>query len=360
MILPLAILLIQADFRKASEEVTARIESKYWIQERSQYAEEVKPSGGAGSAPAFTWDKAVYLSAAAAECRIDPKRYSALFDKILLSLSSYGCVRSGVFGYSDLPVRGDKSDRYYDDNEWIVLAELDAYDATHDSSYLLAATKLFAFVMSGESDELGGGIFWRENQRNTKNACSNAPAAFAAARLYVDTKTESYLQTAKRTYDWLGRLRDSDGLMLDHIDLAGKIERTKWTYNTALMIESGIALFKATGKRSYLDDAVKSARAAKDRWVNPESGAIKDEAAFAHHLADAFFRLSTADHSLDWRKIAENAVGAAFRETQQNGWFGSRWDRYVTRDSGLALLWQASMIRGLAMAASGDRDSREP
>ncbi|MFI5385280.1 MAG: glycoside hydrolase family 76 protein [Fimbriimonadales bacterium] len=166
------------------------------------------------------------------------------------------------------------------------------------------------------------------------------------------TGKNSYLTTAKNLYAWLAKLTDSDGLMLDHIDLSGKIERTKWTYNSALTVEAGASLFQITGDRKYLSDAKRTAEAAKARWIDPIAGAIKDEAAFAHHLADAFLALGQVDRGGDWGAVARRSIEFAYSNTGKDGLFGSRWDRYAARDSKFILLWQASMARGLLRAAN--------
>jgi len=354
MIAVLASIALLADFnfRQAAEDLTTKVETQFWNAAKGRYVEDVSLDGQPGPAAAFTWDLAVYLSAAGAECRFDSKKYKLVFDRILRSMDGYGCDRNGVYGYSDLPVSGDRPDRYYDDNEWMVLALLDAYDATHNKSYLGRAERLFKFVMSGESDELGGGIFWRENEKKWKNTCSNAPAAFAAARLFQITQDRSYLQAAERIYSWLAKLRDTDGLMFDHIDLSGRIEKTKWTYNTALTIEAGIALWMATGKKSYLDDAKRSGVSAKAHWVDPETGAIRDDASFAHHLSEAFLALGAVGKSADWRDTAARAVEYAYKNSESDSFYGRRWDGSAVHDRKLRLLDQASMLRGLAAMAS--------
>ena len=82
------------------------------------------------------------------------------------------------------------------------------------------------FVLSGEDERLGGGIYWRENTRDSKHTCSNAPAIVGCLLLHGATGDAEYLTTAKRLYDWTReRLQDDrDGLYLDNVNLAGEVD----------------------------------------------------------------------------------------------------------------------------------------
>ncbi len=339
-------------FRLKAEELTSTVQDRFWIPKKRQYTGYLTEAGSKSKDPAFAWDMAVQLSALAAACRIDPKTYRPLYDQAFDSLRTYGCDYKGVFGYQVWPYGGGTPDRYYDDDEWIVLAQLDAYEALHDRKYLDEAKKTFQFVLSGSSADLDGGIFWHEQDRKSKNTCSNAPAMAAAARLYLATKSPGYLATAKSIHDWVQRLKDKDDLMFDGLNLDGSIGKTKWTYNTALMIRGDLALYEATRDKSYLKEAVAMGSAALAHWVDPTTGAIHDEGPFAHHLDEAFFDLAKVDRSKDWAAIAKRAIQAALQLGGKNGLYGLRWDRYETREGKVILLYQASMERALWLAAA--------
>jgi hypothetical protein len=59
--------------------------------------------------------------------------------------------------------RAAPSRRYTDDNNWIALDLLDAYDLLHDASYLTEAEHIFNFAVSFW-DRSGGGVLWGEGQ----------------------------------------------------------------------------------------------------------------------------------------------------------------------------------------------------
>src|SRR5215469_10475535 len=144
------------DYRADAVRLTQTIEARYWIPKLGRYAEFVAENGERSNAPAFAWDMAVQMSALAAAGRAD-KGYLKLLDKAQEALDTYGSRAHGVLGYAVLP-RQKNPDRYYDDNEWIALAQLDAYETGLERHYLDLAKQTFNFVLSGESEDLGGGI----------------------------------------------------------------------------------------------------------------------------------------------------------------------------------------------------------
>ena len=74
--------------------------------------------------------------------------------------------------YQSYPAKYGQHGRYYDDNIWIALDYCDYYRLTHKADYLKKAIALYEYIYSGWSDELGGGIFWCEQQKEAKHTCS--------------------------------------------------------------------------------------------------------------------------------------------------------------------------------------------
>jgi uncharacterized protein YyaL (SSP411 family) len=344
-----------ADFKSWGEETMDHIRTDYFIPDRKLYADEWKRDGTNNHNPAFMWGCGVMLPALVAGSRVDPKKYIEQMRSYIQALEIYWAPGNyGVPGYDVLP--GPKSpDRYYDDNGWMCLALVDAFDITQNRAYLDKAQATYKFVLSGEDDKLGGGIYWHEQDKKGKNTCSNAPAIVSALRLYQATQSPNYLADAKRLYSWTNaHLQDSDGLYWDNVRLDGKVEQTKWTYNTALMLRANVLFHTVTRDTKYLKEAERVARAAEARWIKPDTGAIADGGAFAHLLSEAFLALYTEDNDEHWSALVAKALTFVHDNVRdQDGRYGNAWDQRVTAKlDKVGLLSQASVARAYLMAAT--------
>ena len=203
--------------------------------------------------------------------------------------------------YQSYPVVFGHEDRYYDDNIWIALDLCRLYTATRKEEYLRRAEQLHEFIFSGWSETLGGGIFWCEQKRDTKNTCSNAPAAVLCMKLYGITGMKSYLEQAIRVYKWTKeQLRDpADNLYRDNLSLDGNLDRRKFTYNSGEMIEAGVLLYRATADKSYLKDARRTAQSAFELLRREENGVklYKDMVWFNAILLRGYNELLAVDHN---------------------------------------------------------------
>ncbi len=279
---------------------------------------------GRPSGPAFNWGVGVWLSALNAAAKADPawKRDLRAF---VDATRVYWNDKGPVPGYDVLPGPKDV-DRYYDDNEWMAMALADAADVLGDRKILGWAEDTLRYVLSGEDARLGGGIYWHEPKKASKHACSNGPAAAACLALYARTRKPEYLKRARELYAWTkATLQDpADGLLWDNVNLAGGVDRTKWSYNTALMIRAAAELARLTGDRRYGDDAERMARASEARWTDPATGAIRDGGRFAHLLLESWTFVPTP--------ARKEAARRALRWLRANGrtpsgLYGPRFDR---------------------------------
>ncbi len=177
--------------------------------------------------------------------------------------------------YSDIPpapayqayvTKEEKDSRFYDDNQWIAIACLDAYNRNHDQKYLNIAKMIYRFMMTGYDTLSGGGLYWREDKKNSKNTCSNGPGIIVALELYKLTKQKNYLDTALILYNWVNKhLQSSDGLYYDNIKIPSlKIDSAIYTYNTGTMLQSNVLLYDITKNKKYLREAQRVASAAKN------------------------------------------------------------------------------------------------
>lgn len=179
----------------------------------------------------------------------------------------------GYASYVPAPLGGG-GDLFYDDNEWVGLEKIQLHLLTGDQAALARAEQIFALVRSGWDTDAShpspGGIQWTQaSYGDSRNTCSNAPAALIAARLYEITRERTYLDWAKRIYEWnFDALFDaSDSMYSDNITTSGDVTTTKWSYNQGMPIAAGVALYRQMGDASYLRNSVQVAEASYDYFV---------------------------------------------------------------------------------------------
>lgn len=177
--------------------------------------------------------------------------------KVLVGLEQYLDTKRKPFAYSSYISTAPQSDRFYDDNIWLGIDFTDIYRLTKKKEYLKKAKQIWKFIESGTDDVLGGGIYWCEQKKESKNTCSNAPGAVFALKLYLATMQKSYLKKGKNLFEWTRKtLQDSsDNLYFDNISLQGKISKAKYAYNSGQMIQAAVLLYKITGETEYLEEA---------------------------------------------------------------------------------------------------------
>ncbi|MCK9857506.1 carbohydrate-binding protein [Paenibacillus sp. ATY16] len=160
---------------------------------------------------------------------------------------------------------------FNDDIMWWAMASTRAYQITNDVKYLERAEYYFNYVYDTQWDDgfAGGGIWWKSDDRTTKNACINFPAAEAAVFLYNATGNAHYLDAASKIYRW-GKtmLTDGNGKVFDRIETQNGPIPDATHYNQGTFIGAAVGLYQITGDKVYLDDALKGATFTKERLVD--------------------------------------------------------------------------------------------
>jgi predicted alpha-1,6-mannanase (GH76 family) len=112
-------------------------------------------------------------------------------------------------------------------------------------------------------------VFWTQASWSTdRNTVSNMPGAELGLRLYQLTGQRSYLDWARRMDDWTNaHLLGPDGLYFDHLDLAGTVESTYWSYNQGVPVGVDVLFYQVTHDRGYLARARRTAAAAYRYYV---------------------------------------------------------------------------------------------
>lgn len=287
------------------------------------------------------WPYTIYVEAVGERVDADPKNaavraeYQKCLDTFEIylqrgrrdGLMAYACGTTGTTG---------QWDRFYDDNAWVCLEFIHAYERGFGSGkhYLDKAIAVAEFCYSGwdTGNALGipGGVFWVEGSKNEKNTCINAPLAYAYALLYEKTKNSTFLDRAKQIYDWTkkymmnppveGQEDRDDYLYYDRVELKdGQInwDRTPRAYNVGNMIAAGAKLYKITGNKQYLTDAQLSAAASYNRFgkditrngVKRYAFSTPDDAMFTwfnSNLLKGYLELYKVDKTPTNRKYVES------------------------------------------------------
>ena len=351
------------EFKAWGIETLDQIHADFYLPDKKLYAEQIADGKPAG--PSFCWSSGVMLSALAAGAKVERKFKPWLRDYADAMHEHYWNKEEPVAGFDVQPLPKQR-DRYYDDNAWMGLALLDTYEVLKDKKYLEWAEETYKFVKSGEDNNLGGGIYWKENEKNYKNACSTAPTVVLALRLFEHTRKKERIADARRLWEWTkSHLQDADDrLFWDKIRITGGIDKTKWTYNTGLMIRGAMLLRHYTKERFYSIAGVTMGDGALKQWFrdpNPDDKVpqrvIADEAAFAHLLAEAFITVPPGqeDHYLLKWDAEVSLVLQTLHGTMRdaNGHYGPRWDATPTEPyKTIKLIDQAAAARAYFVAAA--------
>jgi rhamnogalacturonyl hydrolase YesR len=341
-----------ADYGKETLEF---IQTKY-VMADGLYGDSVTATEGP-KAPAFNWGVGVMLTALSAAAEYDPS-YKDRLRTYADAGRAYWNPEGPVAGYDVLPVP-KPVDRYYDDNEWMVMGLVETYEVLGDQKYLDWAQETLKYVYSGEDSKLGGGIYWRESDKKSKNTCSNAPAVAATLAVFHHTKNSRHLRDAIRIYGWTKKnlLDKEDNLFFDGMNLEGGIGKAKWSYNTGLMIRSAADLFVCTKNPQYLADVKAFQTASAKKWL--VNGTLADEGRFAHLLLESWIYQrkfapvpNPNQATSDTRAFSDPLTFLHDKGRDANGFYGKRFDAPPASDqTTFELIDQASAARAYYKAA---------
>ncbi|HIU55343.1 MAG TPA: glycoside hydrolase family 76 protein [Candidatus Gallibacteroides avistercoris] len=189
--------------------------------------------------------------------RTGEKRYRQLIEEI---------YQGGYEQYSGY----DWTDKHewfiYDDMMWWIISLGRAYQITGEGKYLAHASSGFFYVWKEAYDTDRGGVWWNFIH-DAKMACINFPTVIAAMTLFDITQDSDYLNKAQEVYHWARSVffdeeqgRIADNMHYNHLyQNSMQIDWTTQLYNQGTFIGAATLLYKATGDKKYLADAIKAA-----------------------------------------------------------------------------------------------------
>lgn len=234
---------------------------------------------------ATAWEYGAFMSMQSKLAVID-KNQIPLLNDVISGMDYYGYLKDGnLWGYvvnrGWTPLGATNEGLAYDDNIWIAINFIQAYEVTGNKAYLDKAKYLADFLIREAWFEPLGGFFW-DTRHEARHSCSNNPAIklFVDISKYTDTNTKTYyLDWAKKIYDFsynklkntdlniyrdlIGAKKDANGNWVE-----GTPDNAYYAYNTGAMISGASALYGATGDKKYLNEALSSAKGAFDYFGN--------------------------------------------------------------------------------------------
>lgn len=254
------------------------------------------------------------------------------------------------------------SDRFYDDNIWLGIDFTDTYQMTQEKKYLEKAKMIWDYIASGIDDQLGGGIYWCEQKKESKNTCSNAPGSVLALKLFQATKDSTYFAEGKKLYEWTKKnLQDpTDFLYFDNIGLNGKIGKAKYAYNSGQMMQAATLLYKLTGNKAYLTDAQNIAKECHNYFFTdftPATGEPfkllkKGDIWFTAVMLRGFIELYHQDKNKTYLDTFNKNLDYAWNNAREtNGLFNTDLSG-AEKDNRKWLLTQAAMVEMYARLAT--------
>jgi predicted alpha-1,6-mannanase (GH76 family) len=278
--------------------------------------------GGDFGAYAFIWPASWQLRALASAVKLQPRVYTKTLNAYADALDQYWIVRGGAGGYAVLP-KG--SERFYDDNAWMVLAMLDAHEVTQQRRYLARAVETLGFVASGEKKTPGGGIRQREDKEGAVAVCTTAPALVGALRLHRLTRDAKFRQMAER---WYAFLMSKEAGVRDPADgLFHELKEGKLAYLSASMLEASLLLHSVTKDEKYLGEAQRIGKSALAHWFQPDGGMKTTGQWGGGDLCDALLDLYEVDHDARWCAAVHGVLQFVHKKGRdRNGRYGERWN----------------------------------
>ncbi len=281
----------KADLKQRISVIQNNINTQFYNAKTGLYIETTDSSKNEHS-HSFLWPLCALIQA---NNEADELNKTNTMQPVVKAVQQYYSSRPPVPGYQAYVTKEKRDTRFYDDNQWIAIADLDAYNRTHQPKYSDDAKLIYRFMMTGFDTLSGGGLYWEEDHKNTKNTCSNGPGILIALQLYKITKQKPYLDTALLLYNWINkRLQSPEGLYYDNVKIPSlKVDSALFTYNTGTMLQANALLYEITKNKTYLDEAERIAKAAREHFY--KNGKLPDNYWFNVVLLRGYLELYKTD-----------------------------------------------------------------
>lgn len=258
---------------------------------------------------------------------------------------------------------------WYDDMEWMALAQLRLYDTIGDDQILQNVLHLWEDIKTAWNDSQGGGLAWKKDQLDYKNTPANAPAAILAYRLYQRLHNPEDLAWGNRIFDWNyeNLMNPEHSIVYDGINRLGdgSIDyEWDFTYCQGVMVGAAIERYQITQDEQYLELALRIAEASKARLCDAFGGVIpyegKDDCGLFKGIMIRYFAqlVNLTPKAEPIRAmILQNARTICEKGMRNDGVIGAHLDKQPEGVVDLAQHLSGTMI--LEMAAISDQNNSQ-
>lgn len=231
---------------------------------------------------------------------------------------------------------------YNDDIAWMCIAFARAYLLTGEESYLTYAKNNFDMMYKRSWDsKLGGGLWWKDDEKNGKNSCINCPAAIAACYIGEALSDDSYYEKAKEIMAWeIDTLFQTNGAVDDNIGINWSVSTYHSTYNQGTFIGACTLLHKKYGDDKYLDYANKAAKFAMTHMTTSNGIIDNGEApldngdliGFKGIFTRWYYRLAVYTENLEYLEFLQNNAKVAYSHKNKDGLIWTSWKEQTSDD----------------------------
>ena len=224
-------------------------------------------------------------------------------------------------------------ERFYDDNAHLAVALAEAHEITGEPIYLTRAIDTLEFVLSGEDNVGGGGVYWSEWDHSFKDSASTLQGARAALMIYQATSEQQFLDDALRLYDGAAdTTQQPDGLFMEKLYLTGPKAGQVGDYTlvnfAGFALATNTSFYEITQDPAYLAKARRIANRSISRFTDRSTGRINDEGFWAYELVDAWLQLYEIDDDPRWLQAVVGGLEWLHTNKQDpNGHYGKLWGR---------------------------------
>jgi hypothetical protein len=258
-----------------------------------------------------------------------------------------------------------------DNPEWDAIADLRAYAVTGNAQALAKAESAYNYVAQSPNFALGAcpQIHYQLPQGGgggLKTLETDANAVKAALLLYQATSNARYLRAASRLYTAVRRYFLDPVLPLytvyvfDNGVACSQVPRQFFGSVNGDMIFNSLHLFEFTGNRSYLNDALATARGVETQLADGRGvyAQLQAENDVAEPLVEAMYELSRRGDAEAAAWVLTNARAALLQDRSADGLYG----RFFDGPSPVwnVTAWQTNGGLALAIAAAALQPSQMP